>query len=86
MSDRNIGAEILDGIQEIKQFKKGKLALRESQGPAIVFTHFTETDKGSTRFQSMISGVSVFVLKMAMRTKSKCVTTTEGGNDYDDSQ
>lgn len=28
MGERNIGAEILDGIQEIKQFKKGKLALR----------------------------------------------------------
>jgi|GEM_PF-4881424 len=47
MGDRNIGAEILDGIQEIKQFKKGDLT---------------------------------------MRTKPKCVTTTEGGNDYDDSQ
>ncbi len=29
MGDRNLGgAEILDGINEIKQFKKGKLALR----------------------------------------------------------
>ena len=28
MSGRNLGAEILDGISEIKQFKKGKLALR----------------------------------------------------------
>ena len=27
MSGRNLGAEILDGINEIKQFKKGKLAL-----------------------------------------------------------
>ena len=28
MGDRNLGAEILDGINEIQQFKKGKLALR----------------------------------------------------------
>lgn len=28
MSDRNLGAEILEGINEVKQFKKGKLALR----------------------------------------------------------
>lgn len=28
MSDRNIGAEILAGLDEIKQFKKGSLALR----------------------------------------------------------
>jgi len=28
MSDRNLGAEILDGINEIKKFKKGKLSLR----------------------------------------------------------
>ena len=34
------------------------------------------------QFQLMISGVSVFVLKMAMRMKSKCVTTTERGDDY----
>ncbi|MAM56412.1 MAG: transcriptional regulator [Salinicola sp.] len=31
MGERNIGAEILDGIQEIKQFKKGKLALRTQE-------------------------------------------------------
>ena len=31
MGERNIGAEILDGIQEIKQFKKGKLALRKQE-------------------------------------------------------
>jgi len=28
MADRNLGAEILDGINEIKRFKKGKLELR----------------------------------------------------------
>ena len=28
MGDRNLGEEILDGINEIKQFKNGKLALR----------------------------------------------------------
>lgn len=28
MSDRNIGAEILAGLEEIKQFKKGSVALR----------------------------------------------------------
>ena len=31
MSERTIGAETLDGIQEIKQFKKGKLALRAQE-------------------------------------------------------
>nr|WP_299244924.1 helix-turn-helix domain-containing protein [uncultured Halomonas sp.] len=28
MSNRNLGAEILDGLDEIKQFKKGNLTLR----------------------------------------------------------
>ncbi|MCK7458891.1 helix-turn-helix domain-containing protein [Idiomarina aminovorans] len=28
MGDRNLGAEILGGINEIKKFKKGKLSLR----------------------------------------------------------
>ena len=28
MADRNLGTEILDGISEIKQFKKGKATLR----------------------------------------------------------
>jgi putative transcriptional regulator len=28
MSDRNLGAEILAGLDEIKQFKKGNLGLR----------------------------------------------------------
>ena len=31
MSDRNIGAEILAGLDEIKQFKKGNLALRTQE-------------------------------------------------------
>lgn len=31
MSNRNIGAEILDGINEIKQFKKGEVSLRTHQ-------------------------------------------------------
>jgi putative transcriptional regulator len=31
MIDRNLGAEILDGINEIKQFKKGNVALRTNQ-------------------------------------------------------
>lgn len=41
MTDRNLGAEILDGINEIKQFKKGKAALRtyelsEPSPPAVI--------------------------------------------------
>ncbi len=31
MSKRNIGAEILDGINEIKEFKKGNVNLKTSQ-------------------------------------------------------
>ncbi|MDO9518929.1 MAG: type II toxin-antitoxin system MqsA family antitoxin [Pseudohongiella sp.] len=31
MSDRDIGTEILEGIKEIKQFKKGHLELRTSK-------------------------------------------------------
>ncbi|MBF5056179.1 virulence gene repressor RsaL [Alcanivorax sp. 521-1] len=31
MSGRNLGAEILDGISETKQSKKGKLALRTQE-------------------------------------------------------
>jgi putative transcriptional regulator len=35
MSDRDLGAKILAGLDEIKQFKKGNLALRthELAGP-----------------------------------------------------
>ena len=31
MSERNLGTEILDGISEIKAFKKGKVALRSHE-------------------------------------------------------
>ncbi|WP_148861322.1 helix-turn-helix domain-containing protein [Marinobacter fonticola] len=31
MADRDLGSEILDGLNEIKQFKKGKLSLRTHQ-------------------------------------------------------
>jgi len=31
MSDRNLGAEILAGLDEIKQFKKGNLSLRTQE-------------------------------------------------------
>ncbi len=31
MTKRNLGAEILDGINEIKQFKKGKVALQTNE-------------------------------------------------------
>ncbi|RDK83059.1 UNVERIFIED_ORG: putative transcriptional regulator [Idiomarina abyssalis] len=41
MSDRNLGNEILAGLDEIKQFKKGKLALRtrelsEPSAPQVI--------------------------------------------------
>ena len=41
MSDRNLGAEILAGLDEIKQFKKGNLALRtrelsEPSAPQVI--------------------------------------------------
>jgi len=41
MSDRNLGAEILAGLDEIKQFKKGNRALRtyelsEPSAPQII--------------------------------------------------
>jgi putative transcriptional regulator len=31
MSDRDIGAEILQGLNEIKQFKKGRLKLKKTE-------------------------------------------------------
>lgn len=31
MSNRNIGAEILDSIKEIKEFKKGKVTLKTTE-------------------------------------------------------
>jgi putative transcriptional regulator len=31
MSERNIGLEILEGVKEIREYKKGKLFLRTSQ-------------------------------------------------------
>ena len=31
MSDRDIGAEILQGLDEIKQFKKGRLKLKKTE-------------------------------------------------------
>jgi len=41
MSERNIGLEILEGLQEIKQFKAGKVGLRtrtltEPSNPKII--------------------------------------------------
>lgn len=41
MSDRNLGAEILAGLDEIKQFKKGNLSLRtrelsEPSAPQVI--------------------------------------------------
>ncbi|TGG91784.1 helix-turn-helix domain-containing protein [Natronospirillum operosum] len=41
MSDRNLGQEILDGIEEIKQYKKGRLNLRtrelsEPSSPQVI--------------------------------------------------
>ena len=41
MADRNLGAEILEGINEIKNFKKGKGALRthalsEPSAPKVI--------------------------------------------------
>ena len=31
MNDRNIGAEILEGLNEIKQFKKGQISLKKTE-------------------------------------------------------
>ena len=52
MADRNLGAEILDGINEIKQFKEGRLGQRtlqdweqgrrDPQGPAIALLRIAE--------------------------------------------
>ena len=41
MNDRNIGAEILEGLNEIKQFKKGQISLKTTElsspsGPKVI--------------------------------------------------
>lgn len=36
MSERNIGLEILEGVREIKDYKKGTLSLRTSQLSVLI--------------------------------------------------
>jgi len=64
MGDRNLGAEILDGINEIKQFKKGKLALRtqELSEPSPPKVIRLKLNMSQSAFASLM-GVSVRTLQ-----------------------
>lgn len=64
MPDRDIGAEILEGIQEIKQFKKGKLALRtqELSAPSSPKTIRLKLKLSQSAFAGLM-GVSVRTLQ-----------------------
>ncbi len=64
MADRNLGAEILDGINEIKQFKKGKLALRtqELSEPSPPKAIRLKLDMSQSAFAGLM-GVSVRTLQ-----------------------
>ena len=59
MNDRNIGQEILDGIREIKQFKKGeiKLKVRSLSEPSPAKTIREKLKLSQTAFASLM-GVS----------------------------
>lgn len=59
MSDRNIGQEILDGIKEIKGFKKGeiKLKLRTLEEPSPAKTIRKKLKLSQSAFASLM-GVS----------------------------
>ena len=51
MSDRNLGAEILAGLDEIKQFKKGNLALRTYELSALSASNYSvKTENVSVSF------------------------------------
>lgn len=59
MSDRNIGQEILDGIKEIKRFKKGeiKLKTRTLEEPSPAKTIRKKLQLSQSSFASLM-GVS----------------------------
>ena len=64
MSKRDIGAEILDGIKEIKEFKKGKLQLKvtelsEPSPPQVIRSKLKMSQAG---FAAML-GVSMRTLQ-----------------------
>lgn len=61
---RDIGQEILDGINEIKQFKRGKLALRthELSEPSPAKTIRQKLNMSQSVFASLM-GVSVRTLQ-----------------------
>ena len=64
MVDRNLGAEILDGINEIKQFKKGKVALRTHElaepSPPQIIRH--KLNLSQSAFAGLL-GVSIRTLQ-----------------------
>lgn len=64
MSDRDLGKEILEGLNEIKQFKKGKAALRTQElsepSPPKVIRHKLKMSQSA--FAGLM-GVSVRTLQ-----------------------
>ena len=64
MSDRDIGAEILEGLNEIKQFKKGQGSLNatELSGPSEPKVIRTKLNLSQSAFAGLM-GVSVRTLQ-----------------------
>lgn len=64
MSHRNIGAEILDGIEEIKAYKKGKVVLktRELSEPSPPQIIRSELNMSQSAFAGLL-GVSMRTLQ-----------------------
>ena len=65
MGDRNLGSEILEGTNEAKQFKKGKLALRshellEPSPPKVIRL---KLNMSQSVFAGLLMGVSVRTLQ-----------------------
>lgn len=64
MSKRDIGAEILEGIQEIKQHKKGKISLKvtELSGPSPPEVIRSKLNLSQSAFAGLL-GVSMRTLQ-----------------------
>jgi hypothetical protein len=57
MNDRNIGAEILEGLNEIKQFKKGQSSLNTTELSGVVDLWYGPTSAENTMLSHEVKSV-----------------------------
>lgn len=71
MSKRDIGAEILDGIEEIKAFKKGNVKLKVTEILELQIAEQSRKFKAALKTCSRPPQFDCFVLKMHEECKYK---------------